>query len=739
MNTNRIDWLPLAFSFVMVLASGFAPSAWAGIAVSTSFSPAMIATGGTSTLTIAIANSPPPGGTGSISFTNTYPVNLTNAAVPATSSSCGGIITAVAGGSSLSFSGGSLNGKKVCTVSVVVTSSVAGSYLNDTGTVTTTGAGNGTPATATLTVTGASAAPSGFNAFETTTVAGGVVGVIHTKVSASTFSLDIVALKTGGMAVEPAFAGDVKLELVDASAGAGCSAYGLIRNLGTLSFTTADLGRKTLAGISEPNAWPNARIRMSYPATGAPTIVACSTDNFAIRPASFGGVVVSDDSSVSAGATRTLANTGVSGGNVHKAGQPFQIVATAHNSAGAATSNYTGSPAANPTACVLPATGCTLGGLSTGAWTAVSGTVTTTSARYSEVGAFAMKLVDTSFAAVDASDGSSAAERTIESAAFNVGRFVPDHFDLTPAGPPPVFKTFNDTACGTRSFTYVGQPFGYLSLPQATITAKNAGGGTTLNYAGSLWKLVPAGAVQTYAAAHNLDIGLLGTPTVSASGGGTGIFVANAADEIAFVRSNPVAPFVADISLSMSIEDIAENGVSGNGIVATASPVLFSNIGFDAGNQIRFGQLILSNAHGSELLNLPVPIETRYWNVSGFTLNDADFCTQLDDANVALANWQRNLNACETSVTLAGRFNAGRGTLRLSAPGAGNTGSVDLTVQLGVVAGGTTCPAGAAAAASQSWLQGRWSGAQYDQNPAARASFGLHRGSKPLIYLREMY
>ncbi|MBS0312078.1 MAG: hypothetical protein JSR88_12150, partial [Proteobacteria bacterium] len=46
-----------------------------------------------------------------------------------------------------------------------------------------------------------------------------------------------------------------------------------------------------------------------------------------------------------------------------------------------------------------------------------------------------------------------------------------------------------------------------------------------------------------------------------------------------------------------------------------------------------------------------------------------------------------------------------------------------------------------AVAASQSWLQGHWSGAgvTYDQDPAARASFGLNRGSKPLIYLREMY
>jgi MSHA biogenesis protein MshQ len=592
-------------------------------------------------------------------------------------------------------------------------------------------------------------APAGFNAFETGTPAGSTSGVIHTKVSASAFNLAVVALKSGGTAVETAFAGTVKLELVDASAGAGCGAYGLVRSLGTLTFTTADAGRKTLSGISEPNAWPNARIRMTYPATGAPTIVACSTDNFAIRPASFGSVTVSDADSVNAGASRTLANTAVTGGNVHKAGQPFQIVATAANAAGTATSNYSGNPAASLTACTLPATGCTLGTLTTGTWSAAAGTVTTTGARYSEVGAFAMKLSDASFAAVDATDGSTAVERTIESAAFNVGRFVPDHFDLAKAS-TPVFKTFNevDANCPAptkRSFTYAGQPFGYLTLPQATITAKNAAGATTLNYAGTLWKLVPAGAVQTYTAATgNLDIGLLLAPTVAASSGGAGTLVSNANDAIAWVRTTPVAPFTANISLSMSIQDIAESGVSGNGTVDTLAPALFSSIAFDAGNEIRFGQLVLSNALGSELLALPVPVETRYWNGSGFALNTADFCTQLSASNVSLTNWRRNLNPCETSMTLSGRFNAGRGNLRLSAPGVNNTGSVDLTVQLGAVASGSTCVAGIvtpAVAASQSWLQGHWSGTpmQYDQDPAARASFGLHRDSKPLIYLREMY
>lgn len=596
-------------------------------------------------------------------------------------------------------------------------------------------------------------APSGFNAFETSTAAASVSGVIKTKIAASAFGLDVVALNAGATAVETAFAGDVKLELIDASAGASCGAYALIRNLGALTFTAADLGRKTLAGISEPSAWPNARVRISYPATGVPTIVGCSTDNFAIRPASLGSVTGSDDNSATTGTDRTLANTAVSGGNVHQAGRPFTLRATALNASGNLTANYSGSPTLKTLACTLPAPTCVSGILTPGVWSG-SGTVTSTSASYSEAGSFNLTLEDQTFASVDNAD-SSVLERTIpQAAAVSVGRFVPDHFDLTTASPPPEFRTFNATAtdCPVRSFTYVGQPFGYLTSPKVTIEAKNAAGGITTNYAGALWKLLPTDLTQTYgytltpASTPGLDPVLIGVATMTSSNDGTGT-AANGGDRLAFTRSTtvPLAPFSAAITLSISVADSSETGVTGNGIIGTSTPALFdgggSGIAFDSGNAFRYGRLSLSNAHGSELLKLPVPIETRFWNGSGFALNTADACTQLAAAHVALSGWKRDLNACETSVSLSGRFNAGRGNLKLSKPGEDNTGSVDLTLQLGATASGSTCAGGAtpAVAASQSWLQGRWTGGAYDQDPAARASFGLYRGSKSLIYLREMH
>ena len=69
----------------------------------------------------------------------------------------------------------------------------------------------------------------------------------------------------------------------------------------------------------------------------------------------------------------------------------------------------------------------------------------------------------------------------------------------------------------------------------------------------------------------------------------------------------------------------------------------------------------------------------------------------------------------------------GRTSLLLSAPGPGNTGSVDLTLNLGSTASGSACVAGTAQSSTTTgltFLQGAWGGGSYNLNPAARASFG---------------
>src|SRR6185295_9050951 len=88
------------------------------------------------------------------------------------------------------------------------------------------------------------------------------------------------------------------------------------------------------------------------------------------------------------------------------------------------------------------------------AWSAAAGTVTTTTATYDDAGAFTLQLVDSTYAAVDAADGTSAVQLTITSTATDVGRFVPDRFVLSAASITP--RT-DIVACSTSSFTYMSE------------------------------------------------------------------------------------------------------------------------------------------------------------------------------------------------------------------------------------------------------------------------------------------
>ncbi|MDX2220918.1 MAG: hypothetical protein SF172_18020, partial [Burkholderiales bacterium] len=116
------------------------------------FNPAGLTPGNSSVLTVTITN------TGAVpltaaGFTDTYPAGLVNATSPNGTSSCGGTVTAVAGGGSLVFSGGTVPASGVCTITVNVTITGNGTYVNTipAGNLTTgVGVTNTAPATASL-------------------------------------------------------------------------------------------------------------------------------------------------------------------------------------------------------------------------------------------------------------------------------------------------------------------------------------------------------------------------------------------------------------------------------------------------------------------------------------------------------------------------------------------------------------------------------------------------------------
>ena len=119
---------------------------------SKSFSPNQVGPGAVSVLTFTIDNTFSGTPAMDLAFTDNFPAGMTVAAVPNVTTTCtGGTITADAGTSSISLSGGAVGGNSSCTISVHVVSSTTGTNTNTTGDLT-SDAGNSGAASANLEV-----------------------------------------------------------------------------------------------------------------------------------------------------------------------------------------------------------------------------------------------------------------------------------------------------------------------------------------------------------------------------------------------------------------------------------------------------------------------------------------------------------------------------------------------------------------------------------------------------------
>ena len=600
-------------------------------------------------------------------------------------------------------------------------------------------------------------APGDFNAFETSTVAGSITGVITTKISGGTVSVDIVALNALKNAVLTTFTGTVRVEVLDSSNNTvaldanGCrSTWTTIQTLSPdPAFGIANNGRMTIS-FAVPNSYRDARLRITYPA-GAPTATGCSTDNFAIRPNTFSGPGVSDDGTwLNAGTGRTL-NDSTFGALMHKAGRPLSVRTNALNAAAtpAITVNYSGSPTATLSACAGAACTATFGTLTlNSAFSA--GQLVSDVATYDNVGAFQLQLIDSSYAGADAGDTAAdctASGRYICSANVIVGRFVPDHLAVSYNTP-----SFN-TSCTVGGFTYVGQAFSYATAPAITVQAQNAANGATTLYTGAWWRITSASLTgKTYAAASGTLVtsGVPGTdPVIADAGTGSGSLAFSSGTGLLFSRTTPLAPFDAEISLGISVVDA-------DGVAYASNPASFgtasagNGIAFSSGKPMRFGRLRLQNAFGPLGNDLPVTLLAEYWNGTAFTTNTLDSCLTLVAGNFALSGYIGGISAANMkpgapaagNVSIGGAFASGVGNLRLTkpSPAAATPGGVVVCADLdGAVPTDATCVA--TTPANLPWLQGNWGNATtYIDDPRARGTFGLF-GAQPkqFIYLREVY
>lgn len=597
--------------------------------------------------------------------------------------------------------------------------------------------------------------PGSFNAFETGTAAGAIAGRIYTKRAGVAFGLDVVAI-SGGAQLN-SFTNSAIVELLgNQTVGVPLDAQNCPTSSTLIQTVTPNPtitgGRSTVNFAAVANAWKDVRVRVRFP-VATPTVISCSTDNFAIRPSAF--TVTSTNAT----------NSGTSGAPAIKTGANFNLTATS-------IAGYNGTPALDNGAGMVAGTPVqgAIGGVFSAAPVA-TGTAAGNAFFYSEAGNFGLNtnaVFDDTYTSVDQPGdctadfsnalvggrygcrfGSTAVPLAIGSSGF--GRFIPDNFNV--AYNTPSFGA----ACGT--FGYVGQVFTFTTVPEITVAARQgtANGltdATTLNYAGAYMKLTNTSLAQvpydTTAGRYSRFDALGGgaTPALDTSGlpsaatdpvigtftNGVGVLAFGAGAGLRFTRSAtaPSVPFNADIALALNVLDA-------DGVAFAGNPAAFgaasagNGIAFGGGKGVRFGRLKLANAHGSELLNLPVPVLAQYWNGTAFVTNALDNCTALAANNIALTTPPAGVGV-SAGITLSN----GAGSLILTKPATPTKISVDLCADLGVdPVGGSVC---SATSAAMSYLQGIWPpGTNYNNDPTARATFGVYKGGNEFIYLRENY
>ncbi len=660
--------------------------------------------------------------------------------------------------------------------------------------------------------------PGSFNADDSTGSCASKA--INTKIAGSSFALRITALNSARTAPDTAVNDPVEVYLLDfgsialtpANASSNCpnalSLNGQKRPNSYIAKATTVLagGYGTVVFPAISKVYRNVSVFTVN--TANINNFACSIDRFAIRPQDF-IVSASDTNWKTTGTTRSLDNSAASGGNVHAAGRPFTLTVTARDASGSPLASYNALPAGYfysndgtddigitpqvEVASILQPPGGDVSDISA-AFKPLSsaGQIRATDATFNDAGSFQLSVVDSQFAIEDAKNScSNTVDREIRNNPANstVGRFIPEVLTITGLNTPKL-RTFDasDAQCPSRQFTYVGQPFGFTTLPEFTAKAwaydadgeySQTGNHRFANRFGTL--STTSGLLQfTDSANRALDTTQIGNVTISEGNDGSALLSLPASSKLAYSRNASTAPFNASLALTIQLADCSDKSGTGSnacipicvdpndltdsdGTPPCASPpasanASFSNLAFDASgtstpNAFRYGYLNLpdsvSVSNATTAANLT--LEAKYWTGSAWATNTLDNCSDVGASQFTLSDYQDNLKQCGTLLSSSGKLGAGKATLTLSAPGNGKNGSVKLAPNLGATASGyaaiAPCNAGnptPATAANQPWLQctSALLANCVGNNPQSTISFG---GPPPkvnktrYIYLRENF
>jgi MSHA biogenesis protein MshQ len=645
---------------------------------------------------------------------------------------------------------------------------------------------------------------------------------LYTKLAGADFTFDIAALKSDktleGSYVLP---GDepkyTRVELFNdpdpniPNTPEVCDTYGTTygQPVATqiVTFSAGSKGRAVTGAFNLPEAYKKLRCRVtecldSTCATVAATAIpSCSSDEFAVRPVAV--TLSALEANAVAPSEKSMP--------IVKAGANFTLSAVTtitDKYLGALTLDTGKLTAQNPAQATMSEIGGVVGTLTP----TLTANTTPSLATYSEVGYLylaAGAYRDDDFTQVDSingkgdciagslSDNLSGGQYGCSignAVAVTLGRFTPDHFDIT--GTVVTRSDLQTVELQSTPFTYMNEPM-QLGL---TVTAYNQREEVTKNYRGAFASLNTSNWNLANWTCTNLNqtqcMGL------SASNGTMLLTDRLAIDDTASLHSvapkntswnNGSSDFTANITLKRSASpdgpydalklgakpqdsdgvtlppnaatdtthcvnlNTATGGEASNCKFASADETVLRRLLFTT--SVRFGRLNLANASGSELLDLPVPVEVQYWNGSSFAVNALDNLTALADTSIVPGNYQGatppmfraadpKTGSCSADSTHTGVVSAGKSCILFGKPSA--SGSFDMLVNLGSAGlvdihclSSTLLSSGSSTPATLGYLSGNWCGTAYDRDPTAYITFGVYNGNTKginhLIYFRERY
>ncbi|MEX1213422.1 DUF6701 domain-containing protein [Saccharospirillum sp.] len=327
--------------------------------------------------------------------------------------------------------------------------------------------------------------------------------------------------------------------------------------------------------------------------------------------------------------------------------------------------------------------------------------------RLSEIGIFDFTLTPPAYFSIDLGT-------TLSSLS---ARMIPADFELvqTPGA-------FNPSCDLTTPMAYSGQTLGWLTRPELQISAVNAEGTLTQNYTqGGFNKLQASDLTRVAPTSDNAALNAQGLPfplTLTLNAGeldvvnpGIQRYRFSASDSLLYTKTtvSRVAPFMPQVPINLSsLTD--DDAVSASALPANLTPT--------ANFDIRYGRIRLENSYGPETRDLIVPMRAEYYDGSMMVLHEAESCWVYSNTDATLSPAITTLEPVNDTL-LTGEVKSGS-ELALIAPGAGNTGSARLTMNVPL------------------WLQDDFNGDGVLSSPEATVTFGVYRGHDRIIYWREV-